>query len=102
VSLSISLPQVDFSVSKCSKLAGSWTPANGRRNVQTVARYRLVLDNSISLDCKVSTRDLLSSSIFQKHSRRGGEGEKESTAKTKRPSKNTAAKFDVGTASLIG
>jgi hypothetical protein len=75
---------------------------NGRRNVQTVARYRLVLDNSISLDCKVSTRDLLSSSIFQKHSRRGGEGEKESTAKTKRPSKNTAAKFDVGTASLIG
>ncbi|KAG0566423.1 hypothetical protein KC19_7G062600 [Ceratodon purpureus] len=37
----------------------------------------------------------------QKQSRRGGEGEKESTAKTKRPSKNAAAKFDIGTSSLI-
>lgn len=73
-----------------------------QRNVQTVARYCLVLDNSVSLGCKVSTRDLLSLSIFQKQSRRGGEGEKESTAKTKRPSKNAAAKFDIGTASLIG
>jgi len=75
---------------------------NRQRNVQNMAWYCLVLYNSISLDCKILLEAYVSPSIFQKQSKRGGEGEKESTAKTRRPSKNVASKLDIGTTSLIG
>lgn len=70
---------------------------NVLRNVLTVARYCLVLENPTSLNWKVSTTDLFAS-FFQKQSRKG----EESTTKTRRPSKNAAAKFDIGSVTLIG
>jgi hypothetical protein len=76
---------------------------NHQENDHTVLRY-YALDSLVFrvIGALLQAREVKFALCAQKHLRGGWDGEKESTAKTKKPSKHTAASSDIESESLIG